>query len=185
MQVKTNYQTLKGKCTLDPPPAVVDRTEDGRKSSSQPQLNVQRASSVTHTFNFFCSACTFCGATGSEFAEEAQLNRHYLQYCAMLYQCPHCTQVNLQHKSSVALPLESCPCLPSMQVVEIAALNEHWLTECSGKGKFRKCPRCREAVLATQYPMHITAKTCRGECRTYYLYPMYKLICPHPHPHTT
>ena len=53
MQVKTYYQTLKGKCTLDPPPAVVDRTEDGRKSSSQPQLNVQRASSVTHTFNFF------------------------------------------------------------------------------------------------------------------------------------
>ena len=57
--------------------------------------------------------------------------------------------------------------MPFMQVVEIAALHEHWLTECSGKGKFRKCPRCREAVLATQYPMHITAKTCRGKCRIY------------------
>jgi centrosomal protein CEP104 len=81
--------------------------------------------------------CIFCEAHDDSFTE-ATLNQHYIQDCPMLYQCPHCSQV-----------------------VEIPVLHQHYLTECDAKGKFKKCPRCKEAILVSQYHGHITSKSCK------------------------
>ena len=51
----------------------------------------------------------------------------------------------------------------SIQVVEIAAINEHLLTECENKNKFAKCPRCQEAREKKEMDVHLAEKTCPRE----------------------
>ena len=46
------------------------------------------------------------------------------------------------------------------QVVEIAGLTDHLLTECDQKDKFKKCPRCTEAIADTEFDQHVAEKTC-------------------------
>ncbi len=46
------------------------------------------------------------------------------------------------------------------QVVEIAGLTEHLLTECESKDQFRKCPRCSEAIPKAEYDQHVADSTC-------------------------
>ncbi|XP_069731112.1 centrosomal protein of 104 kDa [Phaenicophaeus curvirostris] len=80
--------------------------------------------------------CIFCGERDESFTEEG-LDLHYWKHCPMLTRCEHCKQV-----------------------VEIASLTEHLLTDCDKKESFEKCQRCSEAILKDKLPKHFKSKTC-------------------------
>nr|KAF6504351.1 centrosomal protein 104 [Rousettus aegyptiacus] len=46
------------------------------------------------------------------------------------------------------------------QVVEVASLTEHLLTECDQKDGFAQCHRCSEAVAKDALPSHVKTKGC-------------------------
>ncbi|CAK6440532.1 unnamed protein product [Pipistrellus nathusii] len=80
--------------------------------------------------------CIFCGERSSSFTEEG-LDLHYWKHCLMLTRCGHCRQV-----------------------VEIASLTEHLLTECDRRDGFGRCYRCSEAVPKEELPTHVKSKDC-------------------------
>ncbi|XP_069805131.1 centrosomal protein of 104 kDa [Dendropsophus ebraccatus] len=80
--------------------------------------------------------CIFCGDRDESFTEEG-LDLHYWKQCPMLKRCEHCKQV-----------------------VEIASLTDHLLTECDHKDGFGKCQRCTEAVSKDHLLEHVKAKMC-------------------------
>ncbi|CAJ0947493.1 unnamed protein product [Ranitomeya imitator] len=80
--------------------------------------------------------CIFCGERDESFTEEG-LDLHYWKQCPMLKRCEHCKQV-----------------------VEIASLTDHLLTECDHKDLFGKCQRCTEAISKDHLLEHVKAKTC-------------------------
>ncbi|KAM6218356.1 centrosomal protein of 104 kDa [Rhynchocyon petersi] len=86
--------------------------------------------------HYLDNLCIFCGERNESFTEEG-LDLHYWKHCLMLTRCDYCKQV-----------------------VEIASLTEHLLTECDKKHGFGKCYRCSEAVLKEELPRHIKTKEC-------------------------
>ncbi|KAM8796420.1 centrosomal protein of 104 kDa [Eudromia elegans] len=88
--------------------------------------------------NYLDNLCIFCGERDESFTEEG-LDLHYWKHCPMLTRCEHCKQV-----------------------VEIASLTEHLLTECDKKDNFGKCQRCSEAFPKDELPKHIKSKTCNS-----------------------
>lgn len=53
--------------------------------------------------------------------------------------------------------------LAPLQVVEIASLTEHLLTDCDKKDSFGRCHRCSEALPKDELPKHLKNKTCNRE----------------------
>lgn len=51
-----------------------------------------------------------------------------------------------------------------LQVVEIASLTDHLLTECDKRDGFGRCCRCSEAVPKEELPRHVASKACHREC---------------------
>ncbi|NXE53096.1 CE104 protein, partial [Casuarius casuarius] len=88
--------------------------------------------------NYLDNLCIFCGERDESFTEEG-LDLHYWKHCPMLTRCEHCKQV-----------------------VEIASLTEHLLTECDKKDSFGKCQRCSEALPKDELPKHIKSKACNS-----------------------
>ncbi|NWS59720.1 CE104 protein, partial [Chunga burmeisteri] len=88
--------------------------------------------------NYLDNLCIFCGERDKSFTEEG-LDLHYWKHCPMLTTCEHCKQV-----------------------VEIASLTEHLLTDCDKKDSFGKCQRCSEALPKDELPKHIKSKTCNS-----------------------
>ncbi|XP_068270886.1 centrosomal protein of 104 kDa isoform X3 [Nyctibius grandis] len=88
--------------------------------------------------NYLDNLCIFCGERDESFTEEG-LDLHYWKHCPMLTRCEHCRQV-----------------------VEIASLTEHLLTDCDKKDSFGKCQRCSEALPKDELPKHIKSKTCNS-----------------------
>ncbi|XP_010120216.1 PREDICTED: centrosomal protein of 104 kDa [Chlamydotis macqueenii] len=86
--------------------------------------------------NYMDNLCIFCGERNESFTEEG-LDLHYWKQCPMLTRCEHCKQV-----------------------VEIAGLTEHLLTDCDKKDSFGKCQRCSEALPKDELPKHIMSKAC-------------------------
>ncbi|NXT93305.1 CE104 protein, partial [Anhinga rufa] len=86
--------------------------------------------------NYLDNLCIFCGERDESFTEEG-LDLHYWKHCPMLTRCEHCKQV-----------------------VEIASLTEHLLTDCDKKDSFGKCQRCSEALPKDELPKHTKSKTC-------------------------
>ncbi|XP_071110033.1 centrosomal protein of 104 kDa-like isoform X1 [Haliotis cracherodii] len=80
--------------------------------------------------------CIFCGERNEGFNDEG-LDLHYWKNCPMLKRCANCKQV-----------------------VEIASLTDHLLSECESKAMFSKCPRCSEAILKEEYDQHVQEKAC-------------------------
>ncbi|XP_036083844.1 centrosomal protein of 104 kDa [Rousettus aegyptiacus] len=80
--------------------------------------------------------CIFCGERSEAFTDEG-LDLHYWRHCLMLTRCDHCRQV-----------------------VEVASLTEHLLTECDQKDGFAQCHRCSEAVAKDALPSHVKTKGC-------------------------
>lgn len=52
----------------------------------------------------------------------------------------------------------------SLQVVEIASLTDHLLTECDKRDGFGRCCRCSEAVPKEELSRHVVSKDCHREC---------------------
>ncbi|XP_067946532.1 centrosomal protein of 104 kDa-like [Watersipora subatra] len=102
------------------------------KKSIVPPLEEDAMSTITK----FDRTCIFCNEQNDTFTEEG-LDLHYWKSCPMLKRCSNCKQV-----------------------VEIAGLTEHLLTECEAKGTYSKCPRCTEAIPKTEFDEHVKAKAC-------------------------
>ncbi|NWT70840.1 CE104 protein, partial [Prunella himalayana] len=86
--------------------------------------------------NFLDNLCIFCGERNESFNEEG-LDLHYWKHCPMLTRCEHCKQM-----------------------LEIATLTEHLLSDCDTRDSFGKCPRCTEAVPKDELPRHIKSRIC-------------------------
>nr|XP_033777719.1 centrosomal protein of 104 kDa isoform X2 [Geotrypetes seraphini] len=122
-------------------PVGKEKEADGQKSKSggktatiaSPIENADDPSLVT---NYLDKLCIFCGERDESFTEEG-LDLHYWKHCPMLKRCEHCKQV-----------------------VEIASLTEHLLTECDKKDTFGKCQFCSEAIPKEELTEHVKAKTC-------------------------
>ncbi|XP_027699696.1 centrosomal protein of 104 kDa-like isoform X2 [Vombatus ursinus] len=121
-----------------------DKESDTRKVKNQddPQRKAGHPNAPevpddhTSVGNYLDFLCIFCGERDDSFTEEG-LDLHYWKHCPMLTRCEHCKQV-----------------------VEIASLTEHLLTECDKRDEFGKCHRCCEAILKEELPKHIKIKAC-------------------------
>ncbi|XP_060738010.1 centrosomal protein of 104 kDa [Tachysurus vachellii] len=86
--------------------------------------------------NYLDNLCIFCGERDKSFTEEG-LDLHYWKHCPML-----------------------CRCLQCRQVVEIASLTEHLLSECEHKADFTQCPHCSEAIMKNKLTEHAQSTAC-------------------------
>ncbi|XP_078616844.1 centrosomal protein of 104 kDa-like isoform X2 [Branchiostoma floridae x Branchiostoma japonicum] len=118
------------KSTLNAP------SEAGDDVSSLMEKMASIASSRRGSYLEEDSMCIFCGERNEAFTEEG-LDLHYWKSCPMLRRCQHCKQV-----------------------VEIAGLTEHLLTECDQSDNFQQCPRCTEAIPKDDYDEHNRLKQC-------------------------
>ncbi|XP_041061791.1 centrosomal protein of 104 kDa isoform X4 [Carcharodon carcharias] len=123
---------MKGK---DAENSKVSKMDRGNKAAApQPEVRDDQSSVV----NYLDNLCIFCGERDETFTDEG-LDIHYWKHCPMLRRCEHCKQV-----------------------VEIATLTEHRLTECDKKDSFGKCHRCGEAVAKEDLQEHVTMKSCNA-----------------------
>ena len=81
--------------------------------------------------------CQFCGGCGPG-ATEQELDVHYWQHCPVLIPCDQCTQI-----------------------IEIAALSEHLLTECEHRAEYEQCIVCGEAERPQDMQSHQQSEWCR------------------------
>ncbi|XP_033012471.1 centrosomal protein of 104 kDa [Lacerta agilis] len=124
--------------------AVKEKENDFQKSKAQAEFSkkapqppkADTPDDHTSVANYLDNLCIFCGERDESFTEEG-LDLHYWKRCPMLTRCEFCKQV-----------------------VEIASLTEHLLTECDKKDNFDKCPRCCEALLKDELPRHVKGKAC-------------------------
>ncbi|XP_031412489.1 centrosomal protein of 104 kDa isoform X2 [Meleagris gallopavo] len=113
------------------------KTKDQGYKSPQPAA-AEIPDDHSSVANYLDNLCIFCGERNESFTEEG-LDLHYWKRCPMLTRCEHCKQV-----------------------VEIASLTEHLLTECDKKDSFGKCQRCSEAFPKDELLDHIKSKTCNA-----------------------
>lgn len=113
------------------------KTKDQGYKSPQPAA-AEIPDDHSSVANYLDNLCIFCGERNESFTEEG-LDLHYWKRCPMLTRCEHCKQV-----------------------VEIASLTEHLLTECDKKDSFGKCQRCSEAFPKDELPKHIKSRTCNA-----------------------
>ncbi|XP_042687698.1 centrosomal protein of 104 kDa isoform X3 [Centrocercus urophasianus] len=113
------------------------KTKDQGYKSPQPAA-AEIPDDHSSVANYLDNLCIFCGERNESFTEEG-LDLHYWKRCPMLTRCEHCKQV-----------------------VEIASLTEHLLTECDKKDSFGKCQRCSEAFPKDELPKHVKSRTCNA-----------------------
>ncbi|XP_041801868.1 centrosomal protein of 104 kDa [Chelmon rostratus] len=94
----------------------------GKAVTKVPQNKVTNSIGVQQSINYLDNLCIFCDKKDESFTADG-LDLHYWKHCPMLRRCDECRQV-----------------------VEIASLTEHLLTECESRSKFSQCPQCSEAV---------------------------------------
>jgi len=87
-------------------------------------------SQQTHSEEETQDGCQFCGKEDPSFVDENALDVHLMRDCPMLIEC-------------------DCG-----QVVEIASLSPHLLSECESSNQFRECPTCFHAVYEEQFEEH-------------------------------
>uniref|UniRef100_A0A8C2JXS2 Centrosomal protein of 104 kDa n=1 Tax=Cyprinus carpio TaxID=7962 RepID=A0A8C2JXS2_CYPCA len=134
--------------TVDTQPKKGTEKEDGEKEkeeirSLQEQLAVLKEISVEMKDQIrvdagavLSSLCIFCGERDESFTEDG-LDLHYWKHCPMLQRCLQCRQV-----------------------VEIASLTEHLLTECERRADFTQCPLCSEALTRDKLTEHAQSAAC-------------------------
>eukprot|EP01015_Nassula_variabilis_P033834 TRINITY_DN8213_c0_g1_i4.p1 TRINITY_DN8213_c0_g1~~TRINITY_DN8213_c0_g1_i4.p1 ORF type:complete len:215 (-),score=44.76 TRINITY_DN8213_c0_g1_i4:84-728(-) len=83
------------------------------------------------------AVCEFCGQFNEGFLNQDVYDVHLWRECPMLTMCDLCNQV-----------------------VKISELNEHLIDECEKRKLNRKCPRCKESVLASEYQDHVEEMAC-------------------------
>eukprot|EP00116_Pleurobrachia_bachei_P001777 sb/3462039/ len=90
-------------------------------AAAAPPPPIQEAADDDPTDEQLLQTCMFCSEQNDEFTPET-LDVHFWRACPMLSRCGHCSQV-----------------------VEIAGITTHLLTECSAQGKFEQCKKCQLA----------------------------------------
>ncbi|XP_067873622.1 centrosomal protein of 104 kDa isoform X2 [Heterodontus francisci] len=131
-EIQAEVQAEKGK---DTEKSKLSKTDHGNKAPApQPEMGDDQSSVA----NYLDNLCIFCGERDEMFTDEG-LDIHYWKHCPMLRRCEHCKQV-----------------------VEIATLTEHKLTECDKNDSFGKCHRCAEAVAKEDLQEHIKMKSCNA-----------------------
>uniref|UniRef100_A0A8C6LGR9 Centrosomal protein of 104 kDa n=1 Tax=Nothobranchius furzeri TaxID=105023 RepID=A0A8C6LGR9_NOTFU len=101
--------------------------------------------SLKTSFQSHFSLCIFCGKKDESFTEDG-LDIHYWKQCPMLRRCDECRQV-----------------------VEIASLTEHLLSECKNRSRFSQCPRCSEAVPTEGLTAHAQGPSCNRKFSSSFL----------------
>ncbi|KAF7267295.1 hypothetical protein GWI33_019484 [Rhynchophorus ferrugineus] len=106
------------------------KSENDRRSLSSasgvstPSNNSQKEEDERH--------CIFCNQPEKTILLVSNsMNSHYWRSCPMLVRCRHCSQV-----------------------IEVASLSEHLLTECEQNEKFIQCPRCLLSVNKNKHQKH-------------------------------
>ncbi|XP_018562856.1 centrosomal protein of 104 kDa [Anoplophora glabripennis] len=80
--------------------------------------------------------CIFCNQLESVILSVSNsMNSHYWRSCPMLVRCKECSQV-----------------------VEVATLTEHLLTECDLHENYTQCSQCSEAVKLEEFQQHLAAE---------------------------
>lgn len=51
-------------------------------------------------------------------------------------------------------------CPSCSQAIEVSSLNNHLLAECVNHKFFKRCPKCKEAILAKEFNVHTKMKQC-------------------------
>uniref|UniRef100_A0A8C6LGP5 Centrosomal protein of 104 kDa n=1 Tax=Nothobranchius furzeri TaxID=105023 RepID=A0A8C6LGP5_NOTFU len=130
------------------------KKETGEIHSLQEQLAVLKDITVggavislhlKTSFQSHFSLCIFCGKKDESFTEDG-LDIHYWKQCPMLRRCDECRQV-----------------------VEIASLTEHLLSECKNRSRFSQCPRCSEAVPTEGLTAHAQGPSCNRKFSSSFL----------------
>ncbi|VDD87894.1 unnamed protein product [Enterobius vermicularis] len=80
----------------------------------------------------------FCSQFDERFTPEG-LDEHFLNDCFMLTKCKYCNEI-----------------------LEISALNHHYLEECPAKDQFKKCYRCKNPIPKEKHFRHISLNQCKG-----------------------
>ncbi|KAG8434255.1 hypothetical protein GDO86_012578 [Hymenochirus boettgeri] len=109
---------------------------DEQNKKTTTSLYEETTDEVSSVASYFDNLCVFCGERDESLSKEG-LDLHYWKHCPMLKRCEHCKQV-----------------------VEIASLTEHLLTECDMKDSFGQCQRCSEAIQKDLLLEHVKAKGC-------------------------
>ncbi|XP_028922177.1 centrosomal protein of 104 kDa isoform X8 [Ornithorhynchus anatinus] len=131
-EIQTDIPTGKGKKN-DP---VNLKNQDNQGGTATLHIAPEIPGDHSPSTNFLDNLCIFCGERDENFTAEG-LDLHYWKRCPMLTRCEHCKQV-----------------------VEIASLTEHLLTECDQKRGFEKCRRCSEAISKQEVSQHTKIKAC-------------------------
>ncbi|NWI55999.1 CE104 protein, partial [Calyptomena viridis] len=108
----------------------------GYQVYESPQAAAEIPEDLSSVANYLDNLCIFCGERDESFTEEG-LDLHYWKHCPMLTRCEHCKQM-----------------------VEIASLTEHLLSDCDKRDTFGKCQRCSEALPKDELPKHIKSRVC-------------------------
>nr|XP_005167010.1 centrosomal protein of 104 kDa isoform X1 [Danio rerio] len=116
------------------------KTEKATKSAGAKKVNQSVSGDVkasqSSAVNYLDNLCIFCGERDESFTEDG-LDLHYWKHCPMLQRCLQCRQV-----------------------VEIASLTEHLLTECERRTDFSQCPLCSEALMRDKLTEHAQSTAC-------------------------
>ncbi|KAK7135936.1 hypothetical protein R3I94_014565 [Phoxinus phoxinus] len=116
------------------------KTEKAAKSAVVKKVNqsvpADAKDSQSSAANYLDNLCIFCGERDATFTEDG-LDLHYWKHCPMLQRCLQCRQV-----------------------VEIASLTEHLLTECDRRADFTQCPLCCEALPRDKLTEHAQSTAC-------------------------
>ncbi|XP_062506109.1 centrosomal protein of 104 kDa-like isoform X2 [Corticium candelabrum] len=111
----------------------------GMRTPIRAHADRRRRESKPHTADAESNkSCVFCGDYDDSY-DAAGLEKHYLDDCPMLQRCTHCNQV-----------------------VEIAQLTDHCLSECESKANFKECPHCKEAIQTKDFEEHTTEGRCKA-----------------------
>uniref|UniRef100_A0A673MP65 Centrosomal protein of 104 kDa n=1 Tax=Sinocyclocheilus rhinocerous TaxID=307959 RepID=A0A673MP65_9TELE len=119
-------------------------SEKGKENTKVPEKKAEKATKSGVSIKKFpydagavlYSLCIFCGERDESFTEDG-LDLHYWKHCPMLQRCLQCRQV-----------------------VEIASLTEHLLTECERRADFTQCPLCSEALTRDKLTEHAQSAAC-------------------------
>ena len=80
--------------------------------------------------------CQYCGKYDPTF-DDNSYDMHCFQECAMLCECPGCSQM-----------------------LEIPDLNYHLANECDNRSTFKLCPRCKEPIPKDEHSQHVEEELC-------------------------
>ena len=119
-----------------PPQNHVTHASGGKVNTSAERVTNKSISNLDESLEDF-TLCSFCGVKNKSWNEDA-LDLHYWKECPLLSPCPGCAQV-----------------------VEIAGLPDHLLSECEQKSKFTLCEATGLAIRTNEFDPWSKSPNCK------------------------